>query len=238
MNERSKGMTMGANAQTELRVDVVSDVMCPWCFIGKNNLEEAGRLAEGVALNVAWRPYQLDPTIPSEGVDRRAYMITKFGSEERLKSIHQRVEEAGKAAGIDFDFDAIEVSPNSMDAHRLIRWAGSIGPQVQNRVVARLFEVFFTQGGNVGDHEVLAAIARDCGMDESLVRELLAGDADRDAVRQEIALAQQIGVTGVPCFIIEGKHAVMGAQPAELLARAFEQIAMEKAEEQQLAGQS
>jgi predicted DsbA family dithiol-disulfide isomerase len=238
MTDSSKGRKMTATARTELRVDIVSDVMCPWCFIGKKNLEEASRIAEGVDLNISWRPYQLDPTIPQEGIDRRAYMIAKFGTEERLKTIHQRVEEAGKAAGIDFDFDAIEVSPNSMDAHRLIRWAGSVGPHVQNRVVARLFEVFFTQGGNVGDHEVLAGIAKDCGMDGELVRNLLAGDADRDAVRQEIALAQQIGVTGVPCFIIDGKHAVMGAQPAELLARAFEQIASEKADEHQLAGQS
>jgi predicted DsbA family dithiol-disulfide isomerase len=219
---------MTAPARTQLRIDIVSDVMCPWCFIGKKNLELAARQAGGVELDIHWRPYQLDPSIPAEGVDRKAYMEAKFGGGERLRAAHERVAEAGRVAGIDFDFEAILISPNSLDAHRLIRWAGSAGPGIQDRVVSRLFEIFFTEGGNVGDHEVLAAVARECGMEEKLVRELLAGDADKDTVQREIETARQMGVTGVPCFIIEARHAVMGAQPPALLARALEQIAAEK----------
>jgi predicted DsbA family dithiol-disulfide isomerase len=219
---------MTAPAKTPLRIDIVSDVMCPWCFIGKKNLELAARQAGAIDLDIHWRPYQLDPTIPAEGVDRKAYMEAKFGGGERLRAAHERVAEAGRAAGIEFDFDAIEISPNSLDAHRLIRWAGSAGPGIQDKVVSRLFEVFFTEGGNVGDQEVLVTVAREAGMDETLVRDLLAGDADKDNVRRDIEQARQMGVTGVPCFIIEARHAVMGAQPPALLARALEQIAAEK----------
>lgn len=215
-------------ASSEIHIDVVSDVVCPWCYIGKRNLEAALRELGDIDISVAWRPYQLDPTIPPQGRDRREYMEAKFGSGEKLKAIYQRVEEAGRNAGIDFDFEAIEVSPNTLDPHRVVRWAGGAGPQSQDILVDRLFQLYFEEGANVSNHDVLARAAGEAGLDENLVRELLAGDADRQNVEQEIAHAQQMGVTGVPCFIIDNKYAVTGAQPPHVLAQALRQIAAEK----------
>lgn len=214
--------------EADIHIDVVSDVVCPWCYIGKRNLEAALGQLDNLDVSVSWRPYQLDPTIPPEGHDRRKYMEAKFGGGDKLKIAHQRVAEAGRGAGIDFAFDAIEVSPNTLDAHRTIRWAGGAGPQAQEALVNRLFELYFEQGANIGDHDVLARAAGEVGLDENLVRQLLAGDADRQNVEREIAHAQQMGVTGVPCFIIDNKYAVTGAQPPEVIADALRQIVAEK----------
>jgi predicted DsbA family dithiol-disulfide isomerase len=212
-------------ARKTVKVDIVSDVMCPWCYIGKRHLEAAAGMIDGVALQVAWRPFQLDPTLPPQGKDRRQYLEDKFGGPERAARAYASVRRAGELAGIAFDFDAIRVSPNTLDAHRLIRWAGGAGADMQDRVVSRLFELYFEQGGNVGDHGLLAQVADHCGMDGKLVAELLAGEADRDAVRKEIAAAQNMGITGVPCFIFDMRSAAMGAQPAETLAAAILQAA-------------
>lgn len=220
---------MSPKTATPIQIDIVSDVMCPWCFIGKRNLEAATAMLKDVDLTINWRPYQLDPTLPPEGKDRLAYVTEKFGSAERSAMLHERVEQAGRDAGIEFDFAAIAVSPNTLDAHRLIRWAGGQGAETQNKVVTRLFELFFTEGVNIGDHAVLSKVAREAGMDGALVEELLASDADKDAVRREIAVAQQRGVTGVPCFILEGRHALMGAQPPQVIADAIRQLAAQKA---------
>ena len=219
--------------RTAIRIDIVSDVMCPWCYIGKKNLEAALPEVGDVEVEVHWRPYQLDPTLPPEGKDRAQYLSEKFGGEERARGIYKRVEDAGREAGIAFDFESIAVSPNTLDAHRLIRWAGGQGEAVQDKVVTRLFESYFTQGGRIGEHSVLQEIAREAGMNGELVAELLASPADSAEVRQEIAMAQQMGVTGVPCFILEGRHALMGAQPPQVLAQAIRQVAAAKAETNQ-----
>jgi predicted DsbA family dithiol-disulfide isomerase len=179
-----------------------------------------------VAIN--WRPFQLDPTIPAEGIDRKAYMLGKFGSEQRLREIHARIEPLGQAEGIDFAFDAITVSPNTVDAHRVIRWAGASGGEVQNKLVRTLFSLYFEQGQNVGDHAVLSDAAADAGMEREVVENLLAADTDRDAVAEEAATASRMGITGVPCFLFEGKYAVMGAQENTVLADAIRQIAVAK----------
>lgn len=212
-----------------LSVDVVSDVVCPWCFIGQRRLDKAAAVVEGVEVHVAWRPFQLDPTIPPGGQDRRQYMLAKFGSEERIRDIHARIEPLGAAEGIAFAFDAIRVAPNTLDAHRVVRWAGAAGEAVQNRLVRRLFRLYFEEGADVGDPAVLAAAAGEAGMDAAVVETLLPTDADADAVRSEIATASRMGITGVPCFLIEGKYAVMGAQEAEVLADALRRIAAAKA---------
>lgn len=209
-------------------VDVVSDVVCPWCFIGQKRLEKAVAAVPEVAVDIHWRPYQLDPTIPPEGKDRKQYMLAKFGSEERIREIHQRIEPLGAAEGIAFDFGAIKVAPNTLDAHRVIRWAGTAGDGVQNRLVRRLFQLNFEEGANIGDSAVLIEAARESGMDVAVVEALLPTDADRDAVTSEIATAGRMGITGVPCFLLEGKYAVMGAQDAETLADAIRQVATEK----------
>jgi predicted DsbA family dithiol-disulfide isomerase len=212
-----------------ISVDVVSDVVCPWCFIGQKRLDKAIAAAKDIDVHVHWRPYQLDPTIPPEGKDRRDYMLGKFGSEERIREIHARIEPLGEAEGIAFAFDAIKVAPNTLDAHRVIRWAGAMGEAVQNRLVRRLFKINFEEGGNLGDPAVLIGAAREAGMDVSVVETLLPTDADVEAVQNEIATAARMGITGVPCFLLEGKYAVMGAQDAETLADAIRQVASAKA---------
>ena len=215
-----------ANAIT---VDVVSDVVCPWCFIGQKRLDKAVAAVGDVDVNIRWRPFQLDPTIPPQGKDRREYMLAKFGSDERIREIHARIEPLGEAEGISFAFDAIKVAPNTLDAHRLIRWAGAAGEALQNRLVRRLFQLNFEEGVNIGDHAVLVEAAREAGMDASVVATLLPTDADVEAVRTEIATASRMGISGVPCFLLEGKYAVMGAQDVDTLADAIRQVAAAKA---------
>ena len=217
-----------AERQT-IAVDVVSDVVCPWCFIGQKRLDKAIALSPEVEVEVHWRPFQLDPTIPREGKDRRRYMLDKFGSEERIRQIHQRVEALGAAEDINFAFDAIKVAANTLDAHRVIRWAGTAGSDVQGRLVKRLFAMNFEEGRSIGDPAVLIEAAREAGMDAAVVETLLPTDADAEAVRSEIAVAQRMGISGVPCFLLEGKYAVMGAQDTEVLADAIRRVAAAKA---------
>lgn len=201
-------------------IDVVSDAVCPWCFIGKKKLDMAMAATPGVIFDVRWRPYQLDATIPPGGMPRREYMARKFG-EDRLPAIHDKLREAGRDVGLAFEFDKIAVSPNTLDAHRLIRWAQSTG--AQDAVVERLFSMFFLEGRDIGDAATLAEAAVDVGMEKAVVERLLTGDADADAVREEIAVAQRLGVTGVPFFIFDGRIGVSGAQPPEILQQAIAQ---------------
>ena len=222
---------------TPLSIDIVSDVMCPWCYIGQKNLDVAKAIASEVDVSVHWRPYQLDPTLPPQGKDPQQYLNEKFGGEERAAGIYQRVKDAGLQSGIDFRFDLMKVSPNTLDAHRLIRWAGGVSPHVQDKLVRKLFEMFFVEGSNVGDHAVLLVAAEHAGMDVELVRELVASDRDKQAIQEEIGRAQQMGVTGVPFFIIANKYAISGAQPPEVLANAIRQISAEMKEDKSFSSQ-
>ncbi|APH72228.1 DsbA family oxidoreductase [Aquibium oceanicum] len=215
--------------RTGVSVDVISDVVCPWCFVGQKRLDRALEMVDGVEVDVRWRPYQLDPSIPPGGLERKSYMLAKFGSEDRLRQMHTSLKETGAQEGIAFALDAIEVSPNTLDAHRVLRWAGSAGPGVQDRLARRLFELYFQEGQNIGDASVLIDAAREAGMDTAVVETLLPTDADREAVQEEIATAARMGVRGVPCFLIEGKYAVMGAQDPGVLADAIRQVAELKA---------
>ena len=210
-------------------IDVVSDVVCPWCYLGQKRLERAAASLPDIDVSVRWRPFQLDPSVPAGGVDRMQYMIGKFGSEERIRQAHARIEPLGQAEGIAFNFEAIKVAPNTLDAHRVIRWASSAEPDVQSNLVKRLFSLYFEQGANIGDHTVLAAAAGDVGMDRAVVEAMLATDCDREAVGTEVATASRMGITGVPCFLLEGRYAVMGAQDTETLADAIRQVATAKA---------
>jgi predicted DsbA family dithiol-disulfide isomerase len=209
-----------------LTIDIVSDVVCPWCYIGKRNLEAALAARPVGDTEIRWRPYQLDATIPPEGIARRTYLERKFGT--RVDEIYARVAAAGREAGIDFAFDRIERSPNTLDAHRLIRWAQSAGRQ--NDMVEELFRSFFIEGRDIGDHAVLTEIAAAAGMDAEVVQRLLAEDADKEPVREEIATAQRLGVTGVPFFIFAGRFGLPGAQPAEILANAMSKAARKSSE--------
>jgi predicted DsbA family dithiol-disulfide isomerase len=215
--------------QQKIVVDVVSDVVCPWCFIGQRRLDSALAAIPEIPVEVRWRPFQLDATIPQQGQDRKEYMLAKFGSDDKLREIHARLEQLGAAEGIDFDFEAIEVSPNTLDAHRLIRWAATYGADVQNRLARRLFQLYFEEGKNVGDHAVLIEASGQAGMDAPVVTALLATENDRESVANEAATASRMGITGVPCFLLEGKYAVMGAQESATLADAIRQVAAAKA---------
>ncbi len=218
-------MTEPAQSPAVLTVDIVSDVMCPWCYIGKRRLEAALAELDGeIAVDVRWQPYQLDPTLPKAGKDRRTYLEDKFGGPERAAQAYQSVRDAGATDKIAFAFEAIKVSSNTLDAHRLIRWAGAQGPQIQDRMVEVLFRMYFEDGRNIGDNAVLLEAAVEAGLDRSVVEPLLRSDADKAEVTAEIDLARRMGVTGVPCFIIDNTYAVMGAQPAAALARTLREI--------------
>jgi predicted DsbA family dithiol-disulfide isomerase len=208
-----------------LSVDVVSDVVCPWCFVGLRRLERAIAMVPDIDIAVQWRPFQLDASIPPGGVDRQQYMLAKFGSGERIAQAHERLALIGEREDIDFDFEAIKIAPNTLDAHRLIRWAATSGRGTQHVLTRRLFKLYFEWGADIGDRKVLVDAAADAGMDAAVVATLLDGNADRDAVIGEIETAARMGVTGVPCFVIDGKYALVGAQEAEALAEAFTKVA-------------
>jgi predicted DsbA family dithiol-disulfide isomerase len=205
-----------------MTIDVVSDVVCPWCYIGKRRLEAA--LAERTpAPTIRWHPFQLNPDIPAEGVDRRSYLEEKFGGPEQAREIYARVEAAGREVGIPFAFDRIERQPNTIDAHRLIAWAQENVPARADRVVERLFEAYFTEAADIGALEVLVGVAVDAGCDEAAVRAHLASDAGRDSVAAADARTKSTGIGGVPFFIFNRRLAVSGAQPPQLLREALEQ---------------
>lgn len=225
-DNRGAASTEVADALTPLRIDVVSDVMCPWCFIGKRRLETALAEAAEVEVAVEWRPFQLDPTLPPEGKDRQAYLSEKFGGPERAETIYDRVRAAGAEEEIPFAFEKIGRSPNTLDAHRLIRWSGIEG--VQDAVVERLFSLYFVEGADLTRRETLVAAAADAGMDPAVVARLLDSDADVAETAAEVLRAQAMGVTGVPTFIFDGRYAVSGAQPADVLVRAIRQVAAER----------
>ena len=205
-----------------IAIDVVSDVICPWCFLGKRRLDRAIGLLDGIRVEVNWRPFFLDPTIPKEGMSRKTYMESKFGA-ERLKTIHDPLIAAGKEDGVPYALDRITRTPNSMDAHRLIRWSHIQGKQ--HDVAERLFMAYWNAGLDVGDHAVLLKIASDAGMDKTDVSEKLKNGTDADVVNAEVSHAYRMGVTGVPCFIFAQKQGLMGAQPAEVLADAIGKLA-------------
>ncbi len=195
------------------RLDIISDPICPWCYIGKAQLDRA--IAEtGVnPFDISWRIFQLNPEMPPEGMDRRAYLEAKFGGPERAREVYDRVEKAAAEAGIEMHFDRIPRTPNTMDAHRLIRWARTTGHQ--SAVVDRLFTDYFRDGRDISEHAVLLDAAEQVGMEREVVARLLEGDADRDQLREEEAAAREMGVNGVPCFVIGGRYVLQGAQPAE-----------------------
>lgn len=212
-----------------VNIDVISDVVCPWCYLGKARLDQAiANVAGDVLVTVNWRPYQLNPDLPPEGVDHKAHLAAKLGGQAAVERAHEMLAGLGQQDGIAFDFDAVKISPNTLDAHRLLRWALTEGPETQSEVASLLFKANFEEGRNVGDHAVLLDIAEEAGLDRSVVAALLASDADKDAVSGEIETARDMGVTGVPCFVIDGKYAVMGAQSVDVLTGALRDIAKMK----------
>jgi len=204
-------------------IDVVSDVICPWCFLGKRRLD-AALAALDMDVFIRWRPYMLDPTIPPEGLDRQQYMLAKFGP-EKLKTIHDPLVEAGNELGVPFNFDAITRTPNTLDAHRLIRWAHTV--ERQHETAERLFMAYWNEGLDVSDRDVLAKCAGESGINAQQIRELLDSEQDVEETKAEIQHATNIGVTGVPTFIFAQSYALVGAQSPEVLADAISRVAKE-----------
>jgi len=209
--------------QNPVRIDVISDVVCPWCFIGKRRLEKALALKPDVPVEVHWHPYFLNDWIPREGISREDYLTTKFGSPERYKGIAQRASAAAAAEGLNYAMDKISRQPNTLDAHRLIRWADGIGKAAEMK--QRLMDLYFTEGADLTNRAVLVQAATDVGLDAEDVREALASDQDVAEVEQEAQSAKEAGIEGVPMFIFGGKFAVSGAQAPEYLAEAIERTA-------------
>lgn len=201
-----------------LTIDVISDVICPWCFVGKRRLEKA--LGDRPAV-VRWHPFELNPEMPRDGADRKPYYTEKFGSWERAQQLEARVAAAGRDEGIAFQFDRVSRIPNTLDAHRLIHFAGE--RDAQDAVVESLFRAYFLDGRDLTDPATLASAWAEAGLDPGEVDELLAGDAGLEAVRAVEDQVRRAGVSGVPFFIINGRVALSGAQPPEVFQQAFDQ---------------
>ena len=208
-----------------MQIDVISDTICPWCYIGKRRLERAIRLRPQIEFDVRWRPFQLDPTTPVEGIDRKTYIERKFGSSDKIKPIHAALLQAGETEGLAFAFDKIARTPNTINSHRLIRWSHSMG--VQDQVVEGLFRVYFMDGADIGQIDVLKRVGAEAGMDDELIEELLNSDADRELVEREDTLARKIGINGVPTYLVGGKVLVTGAQDVDHLVHVIDRVVAE-----------
>ena len=209
-----------------LPIDVVSDVVCPWCYVGKRYLEQAIALKPEIPVAVRFRPYLLNPWVPREGMSRGEYLVTKFGSVERYNTNSQRIIDIAAKAGLDYARDKIKRQPNTIDCHRLIAWADDSAAMKQ-----RLMQLYFSEGGDLTDREVLVKAAADCGMDAAQVRQRLATDEDVARIEAEAASANEAGIQGVPFFIFGNLLAVSGANPPEHLAQAIEQASAEFAKQ-------
>ena len=203
-----------------MELDIFSDVVCPWCFIGKRRLEAALSDRPQSDLLVRWRAFQLNPDMPAEGMDRQAYLERKFGGAENAQRLYNQIGTVGAEVGIDFAFDRIRRTPNTVNAHRLIRLGAH--HDREDAVVEQLFRAYFLEGGDIGDPGLLSELAGDAGLDAQEAARFLAGDEERTAVETEDFSGRQAGITGVPTFIVNRRHAVPGAQPPEVLYKLFD----------------
>lgn len=205
-----------------VKLDIMADPICPWCYIGKAELDRALATVPEHPFVIEFHPFQLNPEMPRGGMDRRTYLETKFGGKENAAAAYAPMVERAEALGLPLDLAAMTRTPNTLDAHRLIHWAGIEG--LQYEVVDALFHAYFAEGRDIGDAEVLSDIADSVGMDAAVIHKLLASDADCEAIRARDAHSRDMGITSVPTFIVAGQHAVPGAQPAELWQKVMEEI--------------
>lgn len=208
-----------------LQIDIVSDVVCPWCYIGKKRIEDALALAAAIPVEVHWRPFFLNPWIPPEGIDRDSYLETKFGSVDAYKGIAERVVAAASEEGLSYQPAKVKRQPNTVDCHRLILWAEPSGKSAA--IKQRLMELYFRDGGDLTQAETLVQAAADVGLDADDIRKRLATDEDVARISADAKEAADKGISGVPTYVFAGKYAVSGAQPAEQLARAIRQVSAE-----------
>lgn len=205
-----------------IKLDILSDPICPWCYIGKANLDRALEQHPGHPFEIEWHPFQLNPDMPKEGMDRRAYLEGKFGGKDGAVRAYRQVEQAAETAGLGIDFATIPRVPNTLDAHRLIHWAGLEGRQ--SAVVAALFKAYWREGKDIGDTQTLLDIAQACGLDRAMTERLLSTTADADDIQARDLHARQRGVSGVPCFIIGNQYVVSGAQPPQVWAQIISEL--------------
>ena len=200
-------------------VDIVSDTICPWCYIGKRRFERALTLSGRNDVAISWRPFQLNPDMPPEGMTRDDYIRAKFGGGDRPRQIYQAIAESGREAGIEFQFSRIRRTPNTVLSHRLIYWSAK--QERQDEIVGELFRAYFEDGLDIGSPEVLADCARRAGLDDELARKYLQSDDGRQEVVASDVYARRLGINGVPCFIVNRKYAVSGAQPPSAFVEVF-----------------
>lgn len=217
-------MNILAPPKARLTVEIVYDLVCPWCYLGVRRLLRTLRRRPDLLCDLLWRPFLLNPDMPRAGLTRADYIIRKFGGEDRARRLYNSISEIGRAEGVNFRFDRIQRAPSSVDAHRLVRFAARAGQAEQ--LVLALFAAHFSEGRDIGDHAILAAIARDCGLDPAAAS-FLRGDEEVDGVHADNLRAHRLGINGVPCFVIDGSHAIAGAQEPEVIERLLDVAAVD-----------
>ncbi len=205
-----------------IKLDIMSDPICPWCYIGKTYLDRALEANGDHPFTIEWHPFQLNPDMPEGGMGRREYLETKFGGKEGAVRAYAPVVEHAEKAGLKIDFEGMKRTPNTVNAHRLIHWAGIEGKQ--NAAVSALFRAYFVEARDIGDIDVLSDIADDVGMDAAVVRRLMQSDSDVEEIKARDAHSRKMGINSVPTFIVGGRHAVPGAQPPELWGKVIEEL--------------
>ncbi len=210
-----------------MKIDIVSDVVCPWCYIGKRRLEKALQTRPlATEPEISWQPFQLNPHMPAGGMERTAYLEAKYGTADRARRHYGAIGRAGREEGIDFRFDLIRRMPNTVNSHRLIRFAGLHG--LQNAVAEGLFLAYFTEGRDIGDVQVLAAIGAEAGLAPGDVTLYLESDEDTAYINREDRRIRDLGISAAPCFVIGGKYAVSGAQAPEVFHQIFDLVREER----------
>jgi len=213
-----------------MKVTIVSDTICPWCYIGKRRFERALAARQEVKTEIEWRPFELNPKMPAEGLDRKAYMREKFGGDERADEIYTAIRVAGERENISFAFDDITRVPNTIASHRLIAWSFPQG--CQDEIIEALFRAYFLEGKDIGEINVLVEASGAAGLKESEARDYLASKQGTEETKAEAWEAKRLGISGVPCFVFDGKYAVSGAQDPEVFLQVFD-LAMQPDEDKE-----
>jgi predicted DsbA family dithiol-disulfide isomerase len=214
---RCAALNVLAPPKARLSIEVVHDLVCPWCYLGLRRLTRTLRRRPDLLFELSWRPFLLNPDMPRAGMNRADYVVRKFGGEERARRLYVSISEIGRAEGVMFRFDRIRRTPSSVDAHRLVRWASGFGQGAE--MVEALFAAHFADGRDIGDPHMLAAAAQECGLDGAAALAFLHGDSDVETVHAENLRAHRLGINGVPCFVVGGRHAIAGAQEPEVIER-------------------
>ncbi len=218
-------MNVLAPPKARLAIEVVHDLVCPWCYLGVRRLFRTLARRPDLLVDVSWRPFLLNPDMPRAGMSRSDYVMRKFGGEERARRLYASITDIGRTEGVMFRFDRIRRTPSSVDAHRLVRWAATYGRA--DEVVEAVFAAHFSDGRDIGDIAVLSAIAASCGLRPLAARGFLASTTDVDAVHADNLRAHRLGINGVPCFVVSGCHAIAGAQEPEVIERLLDVAAAE-----------